>query len=102
MTVVEIEAKNFKTEVLDQKGKVFVDFYADWCGPCRMMAPVLDELAKEKTNVKICKINVDESGDLAQQYGVMSIPTFVLFEDGQVKSKIVGGRSKEELSKLLD
>lgn len=102
MTVVKIEAKNFKTEVLDTKGKVFVDFYADWCGPCRMMAPVLDELAKEKTDVKICKINVDESEDLARQYGIMSIPTFVLFEDGQVKSKIVGGRSKEELSKLLD
>lgn len=102
MTVVKIEAKNFKTEVLDTKGKVFVDFYADWCGPCRMMAPVLDELAKEQTNVKICKINVDESEDLARQYGIMSIPTFVLFEDGQVKSKIVGGRSKEELSKLLD
>ena len=67
MTVVKIEAKNFKTEVLDTKGKVFVDFYADWCGPCRMMAPVLDELAKEKTDVKICKINVDESEDLARQ-----------------------------------
>lgn len=102
MAVVKLESKNFKAEVLDAKGKVLVDFYADWCGPCRMMGPVVEELSNENPNVKVCKINVDESEDIARQYGIMSIPTFILFEDGEVSSKMVGGRSKEELAKAVE
>ncbi len=102
MAVVKLESKNFKAEVLDAKGKVLVDFYADWCGPCRMMGPVVEELSNENPNVKVCKINVDESEDIARQYGIMSIPTFILFEDGEVSGKMVGGRSKEELAKAVE
>lgn len=102
MAVIKLESKDFKAEVLEAKGKVLVDFYADWCGPCRMMGPVFEELSNEKENVKFCKINVDESGEIAQQYGVMSIPTFIVFEDGQIVNKIIGGRSKDELAKSVE
>lgn len=102
MAVIKLESKDFKAEVLEAKGKVLVDFYADWCGPCRMMGPVFEELSNEKENVKFCKINVDESGEIAQQYGVMSIPTFIVFEDGQIVNKMIGGRSKDELAKSVE
>lgn len=102
MAVIKLESKDFKTEVLDAKGKVLVDFYADWCGPCRMMAPVIEELANEKTDAKVVKVDVDASEDLARQYGIMSIPTFIVFENGEISTKMVGGRSKEELAKALD
>lgn len=102
MAVIKLESKDFKAEVLEAKGKVLVDFYADWCGPCRMMEPVFEELSNEKENVKFCKINVDESGEIAQQYGVMSIPTFIVFEDGQIVNKMIGGRSKDELAKSVE
>lgn len=101
MAVVILDSNNFKEEVLDAKGKVFVDFYADWCGPCRMMGPVVEELAEELKDVKICKINVDSAEDIARNYDVMSIPTFILFEDGNIKNKIVGGRSKEEMAEWI-
>lgn len=102
MAVIKLESKDFKAEVLEAKGKVLVDFYADWCGPCRMMGPVFEELSNEKENVKFYKINVDESGEIAQQYGVMSIPTFIVFEDGQIVNKMIGGRSKDELAKSVE
>ncbi len=102
MAVIKLESKDFKAEVLEAKGKVLVDFYADWCGPCRMMGPVFEELSNEKENVKFYKLNVDESGEIAQQYGVMSIPTFIVFEDGQIVNKMIGGRSKDELAKSVE
>ncbi|EKD64316.1 MAG: Thioredoxin [uncultured bacterium] len=87
----------FKQEVLNGKGLAVVDFYADWCGPCRMLAPIIDELSAAYPDVKIGKVNVDESGDLAGQYGVMSIPTIIFFKDGQVVHQATGVKSKADL-----
>ncbi|MBQ8235991.1 MAG: thioredoxin, partial [Clostridia bacterium] len=88
----------FETEVLRAEGKVLVDFYADWCGPCKMLSPILEELEKEGS-VKVCKINVDEENALAVQYRVSSIPMLVLFENGKATKTTLGYQSKE---KLLD
>ena len=82
---VDITDKDFQTEVLDHKGLVLVDFWAPWCGPCRMLAPVIEELAEEmKDTVKVCKMNVDENTQFPQKYEIMSIPTVLLFKDGEV------------------
>lgn len=95
MTVLNISKEQFQSEVLEVKGVVFVDFYADWCGPCQMTGPIIEELAKELTNIKFVKINVDENPDLASQYSVFSIPTFLIFKDGQIAHQMVGAMSKE-------
>lgn len=87
----------FKQEVLNGKGLAIVDFYADWCGPCRMLAPIIDELSAQYPDVKIGKINVDESNDIAERYGIMSIPAVLFFRDGQVVHQVTGVKSKEEL-----
>jgi thioredoxin 1 len=86
----EIKDSNFKAEVLDHKGLVLVDFWAPWCGPCRMQAPELDKLAALNTDVKICKINVDDDSETAKQFGVQSIPTLIYFKDGKAVEKMVG------------
>jgi len=95
MSVTQINKDSFKAEVLDQKGIVFVDFYADWCGPCKMTGPILEELAKEKKEMKFVKVNVDENPELTSQYQIFSIPTFVVFKEGKMVSQFVGGHSKE-------
>lgn len=95
MTVLNISKEQFQSEVLEAKGVVFVDFYADWCGPCKMTGPIIEELAKELTNVKFVKINVDENPDLASQYSIFSIPTFLIFKEGKVVHQMVGAMSKE-------
>ena len=87
--------------MLAQKKAVCVYFWASWCGPCRMLAPVIDQLAAEQTDVKVCKVNIDEEPGLAQRFGVMSIPTVVLFENGQEKNRSVGLVPKEKLLALL-
>lgn len=94
---------NFKAEVLDSKTPVFVDFWAPWCGPCQMMGPIVEELAHETEgkNIKIGKCNVDENGESAAAYNVMSIPTFLLFKDGQVVDQITGGVQKEKLKDMI-
>lgn len=98
MSVVKITSQNFKKEVLESEKPVLIDFYADWCGPCKMMSPVIDELAEELSNsIKVGKINVDENQDLAMEYGVMSIPTIILIENGKVTKTFVGVRDKKEL-----
>lgn len=97
--------KYLKDEVFNdeiKKGLVLVDFYADWCGPCRMLAPVIEEVANELPNVKIIKINVDEREDVARTYGVMSIPTVILFENGEIKKKQVGFMPKEVLMRWFN
>lgn len=86
----EINDANFKAEVLDHKGLVLVDFWAPWCGPCRMQAPELDKLATLNQDIKICKINVDDHVTTAQQFGVQSIPTLIIFKDGKAVDKSVG------------
>ena len=97
--VEELNEKNFEEKI--KTGKVLVDNYAPWCGPCRMLSPVIDELAKEITDYKFYKLNVDDAEEIAQTYGIMSIPTLLIFEDGELKEKIVGLRSKSELTEIL-
>lgn len=101
--VKHINAEEFKKEVLEEKDKlILVDFYADWCGPCRMTAPIIDELAEEIKEVKFVKINVDENPQLASQYSVFSIPTFLLFKNGQVVDQMVGASGKERFVEMLN
>ena len=101
MAVVKITTETFDQEVLQAGQTVLVDFYADWCGPCKMMAPVVEELAGEEPGVKVCKINIDEEMAIAQRYGVMSIPTFIAFKNGEVAGKQVGAIPKSKLQELV-
>ena len=102
MAEVKITVSNFESEVLRSDQPVLVDFYADWCGPCRMLAPVLEEIAREyEGGVKVGKVNVDEQMELAQKFGVSSIPLLVVFKNGQPVAKSLGYRPKEEIVNLL-
>ena len=97
-----MEVKNFKEDVLEATLPVLVDFYADWCGPCKMVAPVLEELEAEfGDKLKIVKVNVDKESELAQQFRVVTIPTMMVFENGELRDSFIGYRSKEELVELL-
>ena len=99
---IKLSTENFEKEVLKSEKPVLVDFYADWCGPCNAMAPVLEELAKElEGKVKVGKINVDENPDIAVEYNVMSIPTWIVFKNGKEEKRLVGLRNKEELINLF-
>ena len=102
MAVVTITKENFEQEVLQSAKPVLLDFWASWCGPCRMLSPVVDEVAEERTDVKVGKVNVDEEMSLAQQFGVTSIPMLLLFKDGKPVAKSVGYRPKAELEALLE
>lgn len=103
MKVLHLNSENFNKEVLNSDKTVLVDFYADWCGPCKMMAPVIEKIAEESNdNVKICKINVDEAPDIATQYGVMSIPTFILFKNGIKKVAKIGMQEEETIKQMLE
>lgn len=95
MAVLHTDKNGFQKEVLDEKRIVLVDFYADWCGPCKMTGPIIDELSNEMKDVKFVKINVDENSELASSYQVFSIPTFIIFKDGKVVHQFVGAMSKE-------
>ena len=93
--------ENFESEVLKGEGKVLVDFYADWCGPCKMMSPIIDEIAEELENVKVGKVNVDENGNIAEKFNIMSIPTIIIFKDSQPIKSFVGLTEKEEIKNVL-
>lgn len=95
MAVISVNNDNFEAEVLKADGKVLVDFYADWCMPCQRMAPIVDKIAEESSDVKVCKLNVDDSPEIAQKYDVMSIPTFFVFENGEVKASTMGQQLEE-------
>ena len=101
MSVIKLELSNFHEKVLNNSGVVLVDFYADWCGPCKMVAPIVAEIAEERPDITVGKINVDDSPELAQQYGVMSIPTLIVFKEGKPVSQIVGYRPKESIVAML-
>ncbi len=101
--IVTLNSGNFSTEVIKSTTPVLVDFWAEWCGPCKMIAPVLDELASEYDGrIKIGKVNIDEDQALASEYGVRAIPTLLIFKNGQVAEQIVGMRSKRDLKASLD
>ena len=101
MKAVNVNKENFKHEVLEAQGKVLLDFWAPWCGPCRMVLPLVEEIAQERPDIKVCKIKVDEEGELANQFRVMSIPTLVVMEAGQVVSQAVGARPKAGILSML-
>ncbi len=95
MAVLHLDKNNFEAEVLKTKGVVLVDFYATWCGPCKATGPIIEQLAEEVKNVKFVKVDVDQNQELSSQYQVFSIPTFLVFKDGQVVNQFVGAVSKE-------
>ena len=101
MSVLKLNSNNFVEEVINSNTKVLVDFYADWCGPCKMMSPVIDEIADENSNVKVGKVNVDDNQELAMKYNIMSIPTIMVFENGVPKKTFVGVTDKNEILKEL-
>ena len=101
MAVITITKENFAQEVLQSTKPVLLDFWASWCGPCRMLSPVVDEVAEERTDVKVGKVNVDEQPELAGEFGVMSIPTLLVFEQGKLVRQAVGARSKAGVLDLL-
>jgi len=101
MSLIHITNQNFKSEVLLSDKPVLLDFWASWCGPCRMVLPIVEEIAKEQKDIKVGKINVDEEPDLAAQFGVMSIPTLVVVKDGKIVNQAIGARSKDAILALL-
>ena len=101
MAVITITKENFEAEVLKSAQPVLLDFWAAWCGPCRMLSPIVDEVAEERTDVKVGKVNVDEQPDLAAEFGVMSIPTRLLFGNGKLVRQAVGARPKSGVLELL-
>ena len=102
MSVVTINKENFNTEVLQSDKTVLLDFWASWCGPCRMLSPVVDQVAEERPDVKVGKVNVDEQPELAAQFGVMSIPALLVFKNGKLVNQSVGNRPKAGVLALLD
>lgn len=102
MAIIEITSANFEEKVLKSPVPVLLDFWASWCGPCRMLSPVIDEVAEEKTDIVVGKVNVDDEPELAARYGIMSIPTLIVIENGEEKAKAVGGREKEEILELFE
>ena len=101
MSVLHITKENFEAEVLKSDKPVLLDFYAVWCGPCKMIAPILDEIAAEREDIKVCKVNVDEEQELAAQYEVVSIPTLFVIKDGQVTNQSLGAKPKAQILDML-
>ena len=101
MSVVTVTQDNFENEVIKSSVPVLIDFWASWCGPCRMVSPVVDEIAEENTDVKVGKVNVDEQRELAAQFNVMSIPTLVVIKNGKIVNQMVGARPKVQIAAML-
>jgi len=101
MSVVELNISNFDNEVLNADKPVLVDFWASWCGPCRMVSPIVDEIANENTDIKVCKVNVDDNQELAEKYNVMSIPTLIVFKEGKIVNQMVGAKPKNQILDMI-
>jgi len=102
MSVITITKENFNEEVINSEKPVLLDFWASWCGPCRMVSPIVDEIADERADVKVGKVNVDEQPELASKFGVMSIPTLVVMKNGKITSQTVGARPKNQIEAMFD
>lgn len=101
MSVLNIHSENFENEVMRSEKPVLLDFWASWCGPCRMVGPIVDEIAEERTDIKVGKVNVDEQQKLAAKFEIMSIPTLVVMKDGKVIQRSVGAKNKNEILEML-
>lgn len=101
MSVIKINKENFANEVLDSDKPVLIDFYADWCGPCRMVGPIVLEIANERSDIKVGKINVDEEPELAAQFQVMSIPMLAVMKNGKLTNQVIGYRPKDQIEAML-
>ena len=101
MSALSITKNNFQEEVINSEKPVLLDFWASWCGPCRMVSPIVDEIAQERPDVKVCKVNVEEQRELAAAFKVMSIPTLVVMKGGKIINRTLGARPKEQILELL-
>jgi thioredoxin 1 len=101
MSVITVTKENFQDEVISSAKPVLLDFWASWCGPCRMLSPLVDEISGERSDIKVCKINVDEQSELAATFNVMSIPTLVVMKNGKVVNQSAGARPKEQIIAML-
>lgn len=102
MAEINLTNENFESEVLNSNIPVLVDFWASWCGPCKMLAPIIAEIAEEyEGKIKVCKVNIDEAGELAVKFGIVSIPTVLVFKNGEISDKAIGYRPKEDILKLI-
>lgn len=101
MSVLEVTSQNFEEEVLKSEKPVLLDFYADWCGPCKMLSPIVEQVAQENQSIKVCRMNIDENEDLAVEYGIMSIPTLVVIKNGEESKRIVGVVGKSEILEMV-
>ena len=102
MAELKITSENFESEVLNSTVPVIVDFWAPWCGPCRMLGPVIEQIANERSDIKVGKVNVDEEDDLAAKFGITSIPTIILFKEGKAEKQLMGVRPKAQILAMLD
>ena len=101
MSAINIDKNNFQNEVMHSDKPVLLDFWAPWCGPCRMVVPIVEEIAKERSDIKVCKVNVEEQPELASQFGVMSIPTLVVMKNGRIVNQSMGAKSKSAILAML-
>lgn len=101
MSVINLSKDNYEKEVMQSEKPVIIDFWASWCGPCKMMSPIIDEIAEENDELKVCKVNIDEEQELAKQFNIMSIPTIVVIQNGKVVEQSVGVTDKERVLKMI-
>ena len=102
MAIINLTIENFEQEAVKSDKKVLIDLWASWCGPCRMIAPVLEEIAAERPDIKVCKVNVDEQSELASKFQVLSIPMLVVMKDGEIAAKTIGAQPKASIEKFVD